>query len=196
MSEKRGVRITKQIFLLVLLFVAGCATTGGSGDNFKDQNMDFGAIKAVAVMPLQNLSRDPSASERVRDVFGTMLIASGGVYVIPTGEVARGIARVGMTTPTIPSSEEIKKFAPIVGANAVITGVVREYGEVRSGSAAANVVSVSLQMIEPETGRIVWSASTTKGGIGFSDRLLGGGGNPMNDITTKACNDLIEKLFK
>ncbi len=195
MTRKQTSRLTLLILIVVALAVAGCASTG-SGVNYKDPNMDFGAIKAVAVLPFQNLSRDSTAADRVRDVFSTMLMSSGSVYVIPSGEVVRGIARVGMATPATPSSEEIKKFASLVGANGVITGVVREYGEVRSGNSAANVISMSLQMIEPESGKVIWSASTTKGGISFTDRLLGGGGQPMNDITAKASNDLIDKLFK
>jgi len=196
MIREKGIRLIQKGLFLFLLVSASCAHVGGSGDTYKDPNMDFGAIKAVAVMPLENLSRDTMAAERVRDVFTTMLISTGGIYVIPPGEVARGIARVGIAIPATPSSEEIKKFAAVVSANAVLTGVVREYGEVRSGNSAANVIAVSLQMIEPDTGKTIWAASTTQGGIGFSDRLLGGGGKAMNSITEKACNDLIEKLFK
>ncbi len=195
MTRKKVLRLPAFILTVFILAAAGCAGVG-KGVNYKDSNMDFGAIKAVAVLPFQNLSRDSTAAERVRDVFSTMLMSTGGVYVIPAGEVARGIARVGMASPATPSSEEIKRFASLIGANAVITGVVREYGEVRSGNSSANVIAMSLEMIEPETGRVIWSASTTKGGISFTDRLLGGGGQPMNTITAKACNDLINKLFR
>jgi len=73
---------------------------------------------------------------------------------------------------------------------------VREYGEVRSGTTSANIISLSLQMIETQTGKVVWTASSTKGGISIWDRLFGGGGQPMNVITEKAVNDLINKLFK
>ena len=45
-------------------------------------------------------------------------------------------------------------------------------------------------------GKIVWEASSTKGGIDVWDRLFGGGGRPMNDVTRDAVNDVIEKLFK
>jgi len=55
---------------------------------------------------------------------------------------------------------------------------------------------MSLQMVEGTIGKVVWTASTTKGGISIWDRLLGGGGRPMNDTTDKAVNDLINKLFK
>ena len=81
-------------------------------------------------------------------------------------------------------------------ADAVITGTLREYGEVRSGPASANVISLSVQMMEAETGKVVWSASSTKGGISAADRLFGGGGKPMNAVTQEAVDDLIDKLFR
>ena len=84
-------------------------------------------------MPFNNLTRETVAGERVRDVFMTMLQATGGVYVIPPGEVARGIARLSLERPASPTPEEVTKFAKIVSADAVFTGTVKEYGEVRSG---------------------------------------------------------------
>ena len=88
------------------------------------------------------------------------------------------------------------KLAAALKTQAIITGVVREYGEVRTGSSAANLISVSVQIMEAQTGRTVWTASSTKGGIGALDRLFGGGGRPMNDVTRDAVDDLIVQLFK
>ena len=96
--------------------------------------MDFGAIQTVAVMPFVNLTRENTAAERVRDVFINRLLATGALYVLPVGEVARGVARAEITTPAAPSPEEIVKLGGILKAQAVITGTVREYGEMRSGS--------------------------------------------------------------
>lgn len=163
---------------------------------YRDPNMDFGAIKTIAVMPFSNLTRDSIASERVRDVLINKLLVTGAVYILPVGEVARGIARVEIQNPTAPSQDEIIKLGGILKVQAVITGVVREYGEVRSGTTSANVASLSLQMIENQTGKVVWTASSTKGGISTWDRLFGGGGKPMNDVTEEAVDDVINKLFK
>ena len=158
--------------------------------------MDFGSIQTIAVMPFLNLSKETMAGERVRDVFINKLLATGAVYVLPIGEVARGIARTEVQNPAAPSQEEVVKLSGVIKVQAVITGVVKEYGEVRSGTSSANIISVSLQMLEGTTGKVVWTASTTKGGITIWDRLFGGGGRPMNDITDKAIDDLINKLFK
>lgn len=177
--------------LVVIIFLVGCSGT----EIYRDPNMDFGSIQTIAVMPFLNLSSNNIAGERVRDVFINNLLATGAVYVLPIGEVARGIARMEIANPATPSPEEIIKLAGIIKASAVITGVLKEYGEVRSGPTSANIISLSLQMIETQTGKIVWTATSTKGGITMVDRLLGGGGQPMNNITESAINDLINKLF-
>jgi hypothetical protein len=177
----------------ILIFFAACATTSNT---YRDPNMDFGAIQAIAVMPFVSLARDNVAAERVRDVFITKLLSTGAVYVVPVGEVARGVGRADIANPATPSPEEVVKLATIIKVQAVITGVLKEYGEVRSGSTSANIISVSLQMMEVQTGKVVWSTSSTEGGISIWDRLFGGGGQPMNKITEKAVDDLVNKLFK
>lgn len=181
------------LIFILLLSVNACAT---SSNNYRDQNMDFGAIQKVAVLPFANLTREAKAADRVRDVFSNMLLATGGVYLLPPGEVARGISRAQLADRTAPSEDEVKKLGTVLGVDSVITGVVMEYGEVRSGSASANLVSLSLQMLEVKTGKIVWAASSTKGGISTSDRMFGGGGQPMNGVTEEAVLDLINQFYQ
>lgn len=180
-----------------ILFVAIISLTAcASKEVYKDPKMDFGSIYTVAVMPFTNLTREPLAADRVRDVFMTMLLAAGDMYVLPPGEVARGLALAGVANPAAPSNDESIKLAKLMKADAVITAVIREYGEVRSGQASANVISFGIQMVEVQTGRVVLSVSTTEGGIGIMDRLFGGGGEPMNTITEKAVKDVIDKIYK
>jgi hypothetical protein len=179
--------------VLVAWIVASCAS---SGTKYHDVNMDFGAVKTVAVLPFANLSRDNVAGERVRDVFTNMLLATGAMYVMPNGEVARGLNRIGVQNPTAPSAEEVSKLGGLLKCDAIIGGVVKEYGEVRSGTSTANIVSASIQMYEVASGKIVWSASSTKGGVSMANRLFGSGGSPANDVTESLVNDLLDRLFK
>jgi hypothetical protein len=193
--KKAFISIRNFVSVVLLLSIAACAG-GGGRDKYRNPDMDFGSIQNVAVLPFVNLSRDQLAADRVRDVFVTALLASGDIYVIPSGEVFKGIGLAGLTNPTAPSAAEVTKLASLLKAEAIISGVVREYGEVRSGAASANVISLSLQMAEAQTGRVVWSATITKGGIGLQERLLGGGGEPMNTITEEAVHDLINQLYE
>lgn len=182
-------------FATFLLALTACPVTAQVTDVFRDPRMDFGIIKTVAVMPFANLTRDQVVAERVRDVFINKLLSSEAVYVLPVGEVARGITRVEIQSPSEPTAEDVVKLGAFLGAEAVITGVVREYGEVRSGATSANVISMSIQLVEAQTGRIVWSGSSTKGGITFMNRLFGGGGQPLNVVTEQAIDALFDKLL-
>ena len=182
--------------IALVLALTGCAAHRTAVSTFHDPEMDFSLIRTVAVVPFSNLTPSARASERVRDVFMTMLQATGAVYVVPPGEVARAISRVGLTDQTAPTAEQVVALAKNLDADVVITGTVLEYGEVRSGSATANAISLSLEMLEGQTGRLVWSSSSTQGGVGAAKRLFGGGGEPMNVVTMKAVEDLINALFK
>lgn len=175
------------------LLLSSCAYTT---NNFKNSDMDFSSIQKVAILPFQNLTSDDNAAERVRETFMGMLQATRAVYVVPPGEVARAINLANMHNPSEPSAAEIKTLANILKVQAVVTGVLKEYGSVHSGASEANVISIQMRMLETETGTVVWSASSTKGGITIWDRLLGGGGKPMDVVTEAAINDLLNKLFK
>jgi hypothetical protein len=164
-------------------------------DVYRDPQMDFGTIRAVAVLPFANLARDQVVAERVRDVFINKLLSTEAVYVLPVGEVGRGLSRVEVQNPSAPTPEEVVKLGAFLKAEAVITGVVREYGEVRSGTTSSNIISMSIQLVEAQTGRIVWSGSATKGGITFMNRLFGGGGQPLNKVTEEAVDALFDKLL-
>jgi TolB-like protein len=176
----------------MLIGILSCA----SDDVYFESNMDFGSLQSVAVLPFTNLTSAREAGERVRDTFMGMLLATGAVYVLPPGEVARGLSKMGRIPTEGPSTAQINQLSTILDVQAVITGVVREYGIVRSGATSANVVSISLQMIEVGGGTVVWSASSTKGGVGVLDRLIGGGGEPMEKVTVEAVDDLLDKLFQ
>lgn len=169
---ERMFMLNRIFWYLVLFSLTSCAPT--VREIYQDPNMDFGAVRTVAVMPFVNLTRDQMAGDRVRDVFINALLSTEAIYVLPTGEVARGVARAEIANPYTPSSEEVIKLGKMIKVEAIFTGTLKEYGDVRSGTSSANVISMSLQMVETETGRVVWTASTTKGGITFVDRLFGG----------------------
>src|SRR5512143_2711566 len=186
--------VYRTIVAAVLIAAVGCGSP--SLEVYRDQNMDIGSVYTVAVMPFVNLSREQLAAERVRDVFMTMLLADGRMYVVPPGEVARQVSMAGIATPSSPTNEEVIRLGKMMKAQGIITGVIKEYGEVRSGSASANVIALSVQLTEVDTGKVVSSVSSTKGGIGLLERFFGGGGEPMNVVTEKAIKDVISKLLQ
>ena len=150
---------------------------------FHDDEMDFGAVRVVAVMlPLANLTRDNMAGEIASAMPANMLPASGagtscpravmrhheGGGRDPRGAVGRG---VGEARPGLEGGRDHH-------------GRRREYGEVWSGTTTANVVREHSDDRDGD-GRVVWSA-VHQGRITVTARLFGGGGQPVNHVTEEA----------
>lgn len=187
---------TRERNLLVYALFILLAACASSHISFIESNMEFGAIRTAAIMPFENLSIIKQGEDRVRDVFTNRLLSTGAIYVIPRGEVSRASRIAGVTIPSAPSDEEIIKLGAIAKVDAVFTGVVKEYGKVSSGVATANLVSLSIKLIDAKSGRTIREESSTKGGITIIDRLTGGSGQPLNNVTEEAVNDIINKYVQ
>lgn len=120
--KKRVMLVAISTVIVLTAVLSACSSHKLS--YWHDKEMDFGTVKTVAVMPFANLSQLQQAGARVRDSFMNRLMATGGVYILPPGEVARGIARAGIADPTAPSPEEVVKFCSIVKADADRKSVV------------------------------------------------------------------------
>src|SRR5512140_1321907 len=94
--------------MTLALALSGCRPHART---YANTAMDFGSVRAVAVLPFWNLSKDPQGADRVRDVFTNALLATNGVYVVPTGEVARAVTRLNIATPVTPTAEDVMKLA-------------------------------------------------------------------------------------
>src|SRR5512142_1336892 len=99
---------TTRVVAAVLFFLAMAAPVclAQVSDVYRDPKMDFGSIQTVAIVPFANLARDQVVAERVRDVFVNRLLSTEAVYVLPVGEVARGIAKLEMQNPSTPTRDE------------------------------------------------------------------------------------------
>jgi hypothetical protein len=191
----KKINVQKTMLTVIILTLVFCQLSCSKPGVYHDPVMDFSMINRVAIMPLANYTNDQMSIDRVRDVLATRLQATGAFYVMPMGEVMRGVSRAQIRNPEAPNAEETQKIGKIIEVDALITGGLREYGSLRSGSVSSNNISLSLQMIETETGKVIWSGTATYGGITWTDRLFGSGGQPMNDVTVEAIDSLINQLF-
>jgi hypothetical protein len=196
--RRSTVRAAGVLLLVAVLAGAagGCSTTRGLSSTYRDPEIDLSLVQTVAVLPFVNLTADDKAGERVRDVFSTMMQATGAVYVVPPGEVAKALGRTRTASGSDPSPEEITAIGSSVKADVVVTGVVREYGQVRSGNSTANTIALSVKIFATESGKVIWSGASTAGGVTASDRFFGGGGEPMELVTEDALTDLIDQIFQ
>lgn len=178
----------------MILSLAACG--GNRPTSFIHPRVDFSFFKKVAVLPFQNLTTDQFAPERVRESVAAQLLATGAMDVIEPGQVLLVMRQLNLQPGTPLGIEDLKKLGKALGVNGVIMGTVKEYGEVRSGSVSAPVVSISLRMIEVDSGTIVWSVSNTAGGISTTMRLFGIGSSTMSEVTRTVVRQSLDTLFR
>ena len=191
---------TRSRHLGLLLLVPLAALFLACGGNmeptqFTNPNIDFSFVQRVAVLPFENLSGDQQAGLRATRLMVTELLASGAVDVVEPGEVEGALARLGVQRRK-PSVEEIVALGESLGVQALILGTVAQSEVLRSGSVGMPVVTLDAQMVETETGAIIWATTHTQKGGRLSARVLGTGGQPISETTRLCVQTLLDALLK
>ncbi len=180
--------------LMLLLVALGCAGNMPS-TRFTNPNIDFSFVQRVAVLPFENLSNDQQAGLRATRLTITELLASGAVDVVEPGEVEGALARLPgrVTRPTI---EQIIALGEGLEVQALILGTVAQSEVLRSGSVGRSVVTLDAQMVETETGAVIWAATHTARGGSVGAKILGTGGEPISETTRKCVQELLATLLE
>lgn len=194
MSSARSHRTALALVLLAPALLS-CAS-GLQPTEFANPRFDFGFLERVAVIPFENLSSDQQAGMRVTRLLITELLASGAVDVVEPGEVQAALGRLGAGRTNTPNAQQVLALGRDLGVQAVIIGTVAQSEVLRSGAVGIPVVSVDAQMLETDTGAIVWAATHTEKGGGFGARVLGTGGEPIAETTRRCVRALLDTLVE
>jgi len=196
--ESTALRLTLHASRLPLLVVAGLWLAGCGGvapSTYVHPNYDFSNVKKVAVLPLENLTSDQTAGEKVRKIVVTELLASGVVDVVEPGQVNKALAVQNLQNPGAMSPEDSKKLAAALGVQLLIVGSVESYDRVQVGGVQAPEVTLTLRGVDAESGTVVWAASHTQGGATFAARLFGLTGDSLSEVARKAAHEAVVTLF-
>ncbi len=181
------------VLFLALLIVSGCRSGGGPTYHISE-DIDFSFYKRVAVMPLDNMTSEKYAGDIVRQVVISEILASGLLDAVVPGEVMSAVNELGIKTITSLNATQIKSLGDALGVEAIIMGSVEEYGMVKSGSASAPQVTVTLMMADTGTGSIVWSITKTRGGAGFMARHFGARHETISETVLILVREAIQTL--
>lgn len=174
--------------------LAGCAGSMRP-TRFTNPRIDFSFVERVAVLPFENFSSDAAAGPRATRLMVTELLATGAVDVVEPGEVSAALGKFPGRV-TRPSIEQVAELGKTLGVQAVIVASVAQSDLMRSGTVAVPTVTIDAQMIEAESGGIIWAATHTEKGSEMSARLLGTQGEPLSVTTRRCVRRLVETLLK
>lgn len=194
-------------FCVLFMFgYLGCSRV--KGKVYINPNVNFRFIKKVAVLPFENLSQDRFAGKKMRDIFVTTLLASEVVDVIELGDVLQIMNTIGIVTeqeqPVLVVQEQkptgtitkdtARALGQALGIQGIIMGSVEEYGIVRGTSGSYPEVSLTLRMIDPKTGSIIWAVSHTEKGSRILPSILGVGEETLTETAFKASKKITDTL--
>lgn len=182
------------VFIVIMLFaVSGCRSTGLI--YHINEDVDFSFIKRVAVMPLENFTKEKSASESVRQIVISELLATGLVEVVVPGEVRNAVNRLNIKSIESPNEKEIQALGKTLKVEALIMGSLGQYEIVRSGTTPAPEVTITLMMADTGSGNIIWSVTNTHGGASFMARHFGADSMTMSETVVAVVRESIQTLF-
>lgn len=183
-------------FLLLPFLFYGC---GGTTIKYLNPTANFSYIKKVAVVPFSNFSDDKYAGEKTRNALTVELLSRHAFDVIEQGEVSKALSLIkeggfDENKNIQMDKDTIMLIGGKLGVQALILGAVNDYSGGKGGF-ANNVVSISVKMIDTESGTILWQASTSKVGGGIGRKLLGLEDIDMSILTNQAAKTVLDTLL-
>ena len=182
------------LVLLLAGLLPGCASPKAEPAVFVHPNADFSIYERVAVLPLENLTSERFAADRIRELLVVELSAQGLFGVVEGGEVNRVLRVHNIDSAAALGPEEVKQLGTELKAQALLTGSVIEFREQRNGTLNSPEVALSLRLLDVESGLVVWSVSDARSGLGVWTRLFGVGEENQTGAARKLICELLARL--
>ena len=160
-------KIIGMVLIGLMLFVTGCGSRVGIR-SYMRENVSLAHIERIAVLPFEGSANAP----RIREFTMTQVLATGLFDVVDKGRVDSFLAQEAITPGMPLDAPTLKRLGQIVGVQAFMLGSVEQVTESR-GSAQFAEVTITLRLIDAETGVLLWQASGLGSGYSLADRLFG-----------------------
>ncbi|HDH04672.1 MAG TPA: hypothetical protein ENH01_03020 [Nitrospirae bacterium] len=179
------------LLCLLMLFTSACSS---GMKQYVRPGADFRAIKAVAVLPLENFSSDKYANGKLRSKIIIELL-SRGIDVIEPGEVVTALRYLKVRSIDSIRTEDIRAMGKMLNVNAVIKGSVEAFGISKGITVSYPEVSIHLTLIETATGNTVWSVWHTTGGASFWTRHFGAEGRTLDNASADVVREAFDAIY-
>jgi hypothetical protein len=175
------------------LMLAGCAPAPRL---FVNRQADMTLYKKVVMVPFTNLSGEGFAAGRVGRAFTTELVIADRFQIVDQSLLMGELDRAGVT-PDATGQYDLDRVRAAAGkleATAILRGSVTEYGMRRHGTDEFPVVSFDCEMVDVQTGIVIWRISVTQSGKGRLPIVGGAGERTYARVTEEACQRAVSVL--
>ena len=185
------IRMTVGLLLAIVLFSSVGCSARNDLESFLREEVSLDYVKTIAVLPLDNHSTDVFAAGRCREIIMTEVMSAGLFSVVEKGQVD-SMLRSEAIDPGAPiDAPLLRRLGQRLGVQAFLMGSVDDLGQGRIGNSAYVELSMSLRLVDSESGLVLWQASGQGTGYSLWGRLFGVGYKDSFQVTL----DLIRTLL-
>ncbi|MGE5303061.1 MAG: hypothetical protein ACM3TN_07005 [Alphaproteobacteria bacterium] len=179
---------------LMLMLIPGCSTAATT--DYVHPKYDFSLIQKIAVLPLENLSADQQAGEKIRKMVVSEILAAGVLDAVDPAQVNQALNQAQIQNISSISAKQFAELGKSLGVQAFVVGSVDTYERINVGGGSFPEVAITLRALDAASGAVIWSTSKSAGGVGFFGRLFGFGGDTMYEAAQKAVHRAVVTLFQ
>jgi TolB-like protein len=155
---------------------------------------DLAFYKKIAVLPFTDMSGNSLAGPRVTRAFVTELIMTNRYQIVQPEEFTAALARMRI----YPASgaydpSQLKDVATQMGLTGILRGAVNEYQMTRDGSGEIPVIGFDAELLDVNTGNVVWRSSISRRAKGRLS-VVGSGSRSLGRLTQDACVEMVAQL--
>jgi TolB-like protein len=185
--------MVKKIFgismLGMLLTLTGCG--GGNLNSYMRKDASLAGIQTVAVLPFEN--HGGNGAPRIREFTMTQVLATGMFDVLDKGRVDAALKDEAIDPGTPIDAVTLRRLGQRLKVQAFFLGSVEETTESR-GNASYPEITITLRLIDSETGTLLWQASGRGSGYSLSDRLFGMAPNDSYQVAMNLLSNMLETI--
>lgn len=176
---------------VISVVLSGCAANTNM-ESFFRKEVDISYIGRVAVMPIQNNSKDNFVSERVRDMVITQILSRGTFDVVDKGLVDSALRDEAVNLKKAPMDNSVmKRLGQRLNVQAFMMGTIDNAEQVQRGAVSFPDLAITLRLVDVNTGAIFWQASGHRSGDSLGKRLFGLGSDDSFRVSMKLLKRLL-----
>ena len=123
-----------------------------------------GARHRIAVLPLEDLSGQTGAADRMTRVLFTVLAQTGAYEVVEPGTVDMALSDARVRSTGMLSREQVQMLSRELETRWLLTGSALEFGHVRTPDGEVPSVGIALRLVDGTSGRVCWADQRFRNG--------------------------------
>jgi len=148
----------------------------------------------MAVLPFDNVTKEPDAGRILTNNVLTYLLSTGQFDVVEPGAVDKAVTDARLRVGEGLEPQAAQKLGQSLGVRLLLVGLVEDYDYIRIGSDTYPAVSFSARIIDAQNGNIVWAASVSRTGADNVKVFDMGRISSMGKLCKLAVSTMAQKL--